>query len=133
VSGPDDPEALVRRAQQHIRRRELGPAESLLLQALTAFGELPGAEINYSVCLNNLGMLYHVRGDDGRAEPLLLEVEQLRRRAAGPRHPLYRNCLLDLAAFYRSCNRLVEAERWQRRAEEVENGIQSRSIQSEVP
>lgn len=110
--------ALVLEAQRLIRRRAFAEAERLLLQAVVLF-RTAGTEddLDYSVCLNNLGSLYHVRGDAARAEPLLREVVEMRRRLVGPVHPAYRRAVLDLAAFYRSCGDLVQAEAWQRQAE----------------
>ena len=112
MSAPDDPLALVLQAQAHIRRRHFADAERLLLRALPLFAD---DDLDRTACLNNLGMLYHVLGDPGRAEPLLREVVEARRRLVGEAHPSYRQSLLDLAAFYRSRGDLVRAEEWQRR------------------
>jgi hypothetical protein len=114
---------LVHLAQAHLRRRDFVAAESLLLRALAAFQEAPGEEINASVCLNNLGMLYHIVGDDDRAEPLLRQVADMRQKILGERHPLYLNSLKDLAEFYRSRNDLTQADVWQRQADKVENSL----------
>src|SRR5262245_40458235 len=112
---------LVREAQLLIRRREFAEAERLLLRALAIFQRTVGEDdLDRSVCLNNLGMLYHIIGDDARAEPLLREVVEVRRRAVGEAHPLYLNGLLELAEFYRSRNDLAQASTWQRQADEVE-------------
>jgi tetratricopeptide (TPR) repeat protein len=116
--------ALVQRAQALITRRKFDEDERGLLRALAILHQTVGDEdLDYSVCLNNLGMLYHVRGDDDRAEPLLRQVVDIRRRAAGERHPLYLNSLQDLAEFFRSRDDLDQAALWQARADEVEKKI----------
>jgi tetratricopeptide (TPR) repeat protein len=115
-----DPVALVRQAQAHIRRREFPQAERLLLQSIPIFQATAGEDdLNYSVCLNNLGMLYHVLGDDDRAEPLLRQVVEVRRRVAGD-HPLTLNALRELADFHRSRDDAEQAAAWQRQADAVE-------------
>jgi tetratricopeptide (TPR) repeat protein len=111
--------ALVRLAQVHLARRAFDEAELLYLRGLALLRESTGEDLNYSVCLNNLGMLYHIRGDDGRAEPLLRQVVDLRRRVAGEDHPLYLHALQDLAEFYRSRDDLARADAWQRQADEA--------------
>jgi hypothetical protein len=75
------------------------------------------------VCLNNLGMLYHVMGDDARAEPLLRQVVEIRRRTLGEEHPRYLHSLQDMAEFYRSRNDLVQAEAWQQQADALERKL----------
>jgi tetratricopeptide (TPR) repeat protein len=111
-----DAASLVRQAQVHVRRREFAEAERLYLQSLSLFLSTVGEDdLNYTVCLNNLGMLYHILGDDARAEPLLRDVVEIRRRIVGESHPLYRNALRELADFYRSCNDLAQAEEIERR------------------
>ncbi len=114
----------TRQAQLHIRRREFAEAERLLLRGMLLFRQTVGEDdLNYSVCLNNLGALYHVLGDDARAEPLLREVVEVRRRIAGEAHPMYLQSLQDLAEFHRSRNDAPQAAAWQRRAEEVEEKL----------
>ncbi len=108
---------LVRRAQRHLRRREFVDAERLLLRALVLFGDED--DLDRSVCLNNLGSLYHVLGDDARAEPLLREVVDVRRRLVGASHPATLRSLLDLAEFHRSCDDEAQAAFWQRLADEA--------------
>jgi tetratricopeptide (TPR) repeat protein len=117
---------LVRQAQLHIRKREFVEAERLLLRGLALFQEAGGEDdLGYSVCLNNLGTLYHVTGDAARAEPLLRQVVEIRRRVLGEFHPRYLASLQDLAEFYRSCNDEAQAAFWQARAEEVEKKLHS--------
>jgi hypothetical protein len=115
---------LVQQGQDLIRRREFDEAERLLLRGLALLRNLVGDEdLHYSIGLNNLGMLYHVRGKDDLAEPLLLQVVDVRRRACGEQHPMYWRSLRDLADFYRSCNNPHQAALWQRQADEVEKKI----------
>ncbi len=117
---------LVQQGQDLIRRRDFDEAERCLLRGLAALRALVGDEdLAYSVGLNNLGMLYHVRGDDARAELLLLQVVDVRRSAAGEQHPMYWRSLRDLADFYRSCNNPHQAALWQQQADEVEKKIQA--------
>jgi tetratricopeptide (TPR) repeat protein len=115
--------ALVRLAQAHLCCREFDRAEPLYLRALAILRQAAGEELNASVCLNNLGMLYHIVGDDGRAEPLLHEVVDVRRRVLGELHPLYLRSLQDLTEFYRSRNDLAQAELWQGQADDIEKKI----------
>jgi tetratricopeptide (TPR) repeat protein len=111
---------LVRAAQAHLRRREFPQAERLFLRGLAVLRQTVGEDdLDYSVCLNNLGMLYHIIGDDARAEPLLRQVVDIRRRVAGETSPAYLHSLQDLAEFYRSRNDLAQAALWQRQADEV--------------
>jgi hypothetical protein len=131
MSTPDEHESwqeavrLVQQGQDLIRRREFDEAERVLLRGLATLRGLVGDEdLTYSVGLNNLGMLYHVRGQDDLAEPLLLQVVDVRRRAGGEQHPAYWRSLRDMADFYRSCNNPHQAALWQRQADEVEKKIQ---------
>jgi tetratricopeptide (TPR) repeat protein len=117
---------LIRAAQVLFTQRQFAEAERLYLQGLALLlGTTGEDDLVYSVCLNNLAMLYHVMGDDARAEPLLHEVVEIRRRILGEEHPRYLHSLQDLAEFYRSRNDLTQAEVWQRRADEVEKKLQS--------
>jgi hypothetical protein len=124
------PADLVQLAQAHLRRREFLAAESLLLRAWALFGDAPGEELNVSVCLNNLGMLYHVVGDDDRAEPLLRQVADMRHKILGERHPMYLNSLKDLAEFFRSRSDLAQADVWQRQADVVEKNLANQNAES---
>jgi tetratricopeptide (TPR) repeat protein len=108
-------------------QRQFGEAERLYLRGLALLlGTTGEDDLVYSVCLNNLGMLYHVMGDDARAEPLLHQVVEVRRRPLGPEHPRYLHSLQDLAEFYRSRNDLVQAEAWQQQADALERKLAGR-------
>jgi hypothetical protein len=118
---------LIRSAQALFTHRQFGEAERLYLQGLALLlGTTGEDDLVYSVCLNNLGMLYHVMGDDARAEPLLLQVVEVRRRTLGEEHPRYLHSLQDLAEFYRSRNDLVQAEVWQQQADALERKLAGR-------
>jgi tetratricopeptide (TPR) repeat protein len=123
-AGPGDGLRLVRQAQAHFARREFTQAEQLFLRGLAILQETVGEDdLNVTVCLNNLGMLYHILGDDARAEPLLRQVVEVRRRVLGEQDARYLHSLQDLAEFYRSCNNLEQAAVWQGQADAVEKRI----------
>ncbi|HZT83193.1 MAG TPA: tetratricopeptide repeat protein [Gemmataceae bacterium] len=119
---------LVGAAQVLLRRREFAAAERLLHRALLLFHQTVGEDdLNCTVCLNNLGMLYHIVGDAARAEPLLREVVEIRRRLVGEAHPAYRNAVRELADFYRSRDDEAQAAFWQRHADGAEERLRKSS------
>ena len=54
----------------------------------------------YINCLNNLAILYRMRGDYEKAEPLYLEVIDLREKNLGKEHPAYASSLNNLGVLY---------------------------------
>jgi len=51
--------------------------------------------------LNNLAVLYRLKGDYAKAEPLYQRSLAIREKALGPDHPLVAECLNNLAILYR--------------------------------
>ena len=77
--------------------------------------------------LNNLGVLYHARGDYAEAEPLYQRALDLRRKALGPGHPDVAQSLENYAALLRDTGRQaaaaeVEAQAAALRAAHAEGG-----------
>jgi tetratricopeptide (TPR) repeat protein len=59
--------------------------------------------------LNNLGELYHVMGEYGKAEPLDQEALRIRQKVIGPEHPDTANSLENLALLEIDLGRIDEA------------------------
>src|SRR5262245_33492182 len=107
-----------------LAQRRFAEAEALFVRSLGILLQTVGEDdLATTVCMNNLGTLYHILGDDVRAEPLLRQVVEIRRRVLGETHPRYLHSLLDLAEFHRSHNDEVQAAFWQRQADEVEKKL----------
>lgn len=105
-------------------QRRFAEAETLFVRSLGILLQTAGEEdLATTVCMNNLGTLYHILGDDARAEPLLRQVVEIRRRVLGETHPRYLHSLQDLAEFHRSRNDAAQAEFWQQLADEVEKQV----------
>ena len=54
----------------------------------------------YATGLSNLAMMYAMTGDYARAEPLLRQVLEIRKKALGEDHPEYAKDLSIVAALY---------------------------------
>ena len=79
-------------------------------QAAALFKQLHGEEhIYYSTCLNNLGMLYARWGENAKAEAVLREVVELRRRSLGEDDVRFLDSLQDLAEFYQAIGDAAKA------------------------
>jgi CHAT domain-containing protein len=55
---------------------------------------------DYAASLNNLAILYNVKGDYDKAEPLYLEAKSIREKVLGKEHPDYATYLYNLASLY---------------------------------
>jgi Flp pilus assembly protein TadD len=116
--------ALLSLGQICLVQRRFGEAEQQLVLSLTILLDTVGEEdLATTVCMNNLGTLYHIIGDDARAEPLLRQVVDIRRRILGETHPRYLHSLRDLAEFHRSRNDETQATFWQRQADAVQQTL----------
>jgi CHAT domain-containing protein/tetratricopeptide (TPR) repeat protein len=65
---------------------------------------------DYATSLNFLGLLYRIKGDDAKAEPLWREALQIRKEVLGEKHADYGQSLNNLGALYHAKRDLARAE-----------------------
>ena len=67
---------------------------------------------DYTASLNNLGSLYQFTGEYAKAEPLLRQALETKRRVLGENHPSYATSLNNLAMLNYAKGQLAEAEHY---------------------
>jgi len=107
----------------------LDVAERMLLDNINRQEQtLENNTVDYCANLINLALLYDMKGDQAKIEPLLLQAKDVFENKMGNRiHEFYMNCLRGLADLYHAQGKYGEAEKYYLEAKTIrENTIGTR-------